>query len=306
MTTVLLVMSGSRMYGTARTDASGNIVSDKDLRGVIIPPWQYILGRVAARKGERLVMDQTNIPGEADGLLYSLQFFVQQLIGSNPQHLEILFAPPENTLICDEIGKSILSMRDAFVCKRFYKRIFGFSNTEWRKARGVEVEKNNAIKTEQAIINDIDNVFGNYWGEMRYDKMETVRKILYSSHERKEVPSTDKLSGKRKAEFEQYGYGASSACHAIRLARQCKELLNTGTMTFPRPDAAELLKIKTGKIKFEAVQELYAQSILEAEDAVAHSDLPDFPDIPRIIDWFERIVAHAVFKDTGFRTLVED
>ena len=46
-----------------------------------------------------------------------------------------------------------------------------------------------------------------------------------------------------------------SLSHAVRVYQQCIELLDTGKMTFPRPNAAELLKIKTGQGDLEAVKQ---------------------------------------------------
>jgi hypothetical protein len=284
----LCVITGSRLYGTARYDENGNCLSDTDKRGVVVPPWEYLTVRT---------FEQQAMEGEADGLLFSVGFFVKQLIACNPQHLELLFVPETHVLECSDLGRELLAMKDAFVCKRFYKRIFGFGNSEWRKARMVELESNERTKTEDEVINDIRNVFGPTFGEQQKEKMDELLSILFSCHPRKEKPSEDKVTGKRKAEFEKYGYGTSSACHSLRLVRQCAELLRTGNMTFPRPDAQQLSDIKHGRLKLEEVEALYNESMLDAEAAVKETSLPERPDVGRIQEWYEKLVAKALAFD---------
>lgn len=284
----LCVITGSKLYGTARYDSAGNCISDTDIRGVIVPPWEYL----TVRKFE-----QASIPNEQDGLIYSIGFFIKQLIACNPQHLELLFANETNVLSCTDVGKELLSMREAFVSKRFYKRILGFSNSEYRKMRMVELESTERTKTEDEVINDIRNVFGPSFGEHQKEKMDEVLSILFSCHSRKEITNVDKVTGKRKAEYEKFGYGASSACHSIRLVQQCGELLTTGTMTFPRPNAEQLRDIKHGRISLEEVDAIYKEAIKETESAIKTTKLPDQPDIAKINSWYERLIAQVLLND---------
>lgn len=288
----LMVITGSRLYGTERRDVDGHIISDTDLRGVIVPPWEYLTVRE---------FQQLSIPGEQDGQIYSIGFFIKQLIATNPQHLELLFVPDGQIVRMSRVGRELIELRPAFVTKRFYKRIFGFGNSEWRKARGVELEKTERTKDEAEVINDIRNVFGRYWGDRSAEIIEEILSLLFSEHPRTERPNRDKISGKRKVEFEKYGYGVSSACHAVRLARQCHELLSTGTMTFPRPDAKELADIKNGRLPIEKVELMYKDAIEKAEAAVKTTSLPERPDIKRIGEFYERTVATALLNDARMK-----
>jgi hypothetical protein len=226
---------------------------------------------------------------------------MKQLINCNPQHLEILFAPESHILECSELGREILNMKDAFVSKRFYKRIFGFSNSEWRKARMMEIESTDRTKTEDEVINDIGNVFGPGFGQQRKEKMDELLSVLFSCHERKEVKSPDKANGKRKDEYKKFGFATSSACHSLRLVRQCNELLRTGQMTFPRPDAKQLSDVKHGRMELPEVEVLYLQAMKEAEDAVSISTLPERPDEKRVKNFWEKLIAKALVQDQRLR-----
>lgn len=290
----LLVVSGSRLYGTARYDEAGNCISDTDKRGVVIPPWEFLTTRN---------FEQASMEGEADGLIFSLGFFIKQLIACNPQHLELLFVPESHILACSTLGKDLLNMKSSFVCKRFYKRIFGFGNSEWRKARMVELESTERTKTEDEVISDIRNIFGPIFGEQQKEKMDDLLSILFSCHERKEIPSGHKVNGKRKMELEKYGYGVSSACHSLRLVRQCTELLQTGNITFPRPDAKELSDIKHGRMKLPDVEVLYNAAMADAEKAVQGSSLPERPDEGKIRAFWEKMVGKALLNDERLASL---
>src|SRR6185369_4023115 len=47
--------------------------------------------------------------------------------------------------------------------------------------------------------------------------------------------------------------------HAVRVGKEAIELLNTGEIIFPRPDAELLLKIKLGQLAYAEVAELIEQ-----------------------------------------------
>lgn len=282
----LLVITGSRLYGTARVDEQGNIISDTDLRGFVIPPWEFLTVRNWNQKDL-----------EGDHVVYNIKFFIAQLLACNPQLLECLFAPPSHVVKCTDIGSYVLKMRNLFVSKRFYKRILGFSNSEWRKAQGKKLIIEKRSKTEDDVIMDIRNVFGPRFGEQAKEIMDDVLSLLFSRHDTIEVSSVDGISRKRRDEFERFGYCSSSACHALRLVRQCTELLTTGKMTFPRPDAPELFAIKHGKMTLDQVIPIYNAALAECETAIKTSTLPDSPDCKKIQEMYEDVVAFALAND---------
>lgn len=68
----------------------------------------------------------------------------------------------------------------------------------------------------------------------------------------------------RRIELEEtYGFDTKYAMHIIRLYQECIEYLSTGTITLPRPNAAELIGIRKGERSLEEIKQL-ADS-LEAE-----------------------------------------
>jgi hypothetical protein len=94
-----------------------------------------------------------------------------------------------------------------------------------------------------------------------------------------------------------HGFDTKFAMHGFRLARQGAELLRTGTMTFPRPDAEELRRIRDG-LAYQDSETCIADWEREAsklDRALEESCLPEKADFDAydrlLIDVFDRIVA---------------
>jgi predicted nucleotidyltransferase len=62
------------------------------------------------------------------------------------------------------------------------------------------------------------------------------------------------MGEKRKRLVEKYGYDCKNAAHLIRLMRMCNEWLETHEFQVYRPDAEQLIEIKTGKWSLEEVK----------------------------------------------------
>jgi hypothetical protein len=66
--------------------------------------------------------------------------------------------------------------------------------------------------------------------------------------------------------------------HAVRVGTEAMELLTTGNITFPRPDAPYLVMIKTGKIPYKTVAEDIEVLLESVEQASASSILAEYPN----------------------------
>lgn len=66
--------------------------------------------------------------------------------------------------------------------------------------------------------------------------------------------------------------------HAVRVNSQAVEFLTTGKMTFPRPDADLLLKIKLGQMPYPEVAETIEKGVEAVYRASLVSPLPEEPD----------------------------
>jgi len=81
----------------------------------------------------------------------------------------------------------------------------------------------------------------------------------------------------RKAETNT-GIDWKALSHAVRVAREAVELLETGHITFPLPYAAHILEIKTGALTYDVVAGEIEGLLEEVEKASAASSMPDKPD----------------------------
>ena len=69
-----------------------------------------------------------------------------------------------------------------------------------------------------------------------------------------------------------------SLYHAVRVAEEALELLQTGKLTFPRPEHRLLTAIRLGKIPFEKVSQMIEENLAIVEKAVEKSTLRKQPD----------------------------
>jgi hypothetical protein len=66
--------------------------------------------------------------------------------------------------------------------------------------------------------------------------------------------------------------------HALRISAQTVELLTYGKITFPRPEAPHLLRVRRGELSPEAVSEEIEKGLQDVLDAQARSTLQAEPD----------------------------
>lgn len=81
--------------------------------------------------------------------------------------------------------------------------------------------------------------------------------------------------------------------------------MQTGKLTFPRPQAKRLLMIKRGELPFERVKELYEDAKVRADQAVENTNLPMNAPVKQIQTMYHEIVAHTIYYDQRFRDYVE-
>lgn len=81
--------------------------------------------------------------------------------------------------------------------------------------------------------------------------------------------------GQRPDLIEQYGFDTKFAMHYIRLLLECLELLRSRNLTFPLAESKFLIDIRTGKYTQAEVFKYGAELMLECEDAMKNSSLPE-------------------------------
>lgn len=268
--------SGSRLYGTSTP------TSDHDYRGFTVPPYEYLIGNASFNCREF----------DEDSKVYSLMDFLKLVLKGDPQCTELLFAPESAYVRCDELGKRVLALRPDIVSNLSFNRIIGYSTGEWRKAMAIQIVPAHRKKEKQDVINDIRNL----WKPPK-EQMDRICNILDDLHEKKVVKSWAGLGTKRKKDIEDYGYCRKSAAHSIRLVTQVIELMETGQLIFPRPNADLLLDIRNGKYEKEELDTMYHDLVADAEKVKETSVLPAKPNEKKVWKEYLTVIAESLRSD---------
>jgi hypothetical protein len=279
-----LGISGSRLYGTDMPE------SDYDLRGFTIPPFEYLLG-IKTFNSQEL---------DGDHKIYSLKRFLELLLNGDPQVTELLFSPPSLVKTSSIVGEKVLDLGKKYaLSNKSYARIMGFSNGEWRKAMAIKLVPEKRKKEEPEILNDLWNCFEG----LSKDQKDLVIKTLNDGRPHKEISSVAGLGKKRREQVEKHGYCTKSAAHSIRLVGQVTELMLTGSITFPRPDAKILRDIRNGELNKSEITAVYESSRNLAESVREKSILRESPDPVSIWEGYKNIVIDHLKEDDRFNKL---
>jgi len=94
----------------------------------------------------------------------------------------------------------------------------------------------------------------------------------------------------------EFGYDTKYAMHVVRLFGEAKELMETGSISLPRPNKDLLIDIRLGKYKFEEIKDMAKSLEADALSARDRSPLPEHVDKYKI----SKLLAfqHQMFWDS--------
>jgi hypothetical protein len=301
MRTLVKIKHGSHLYGTDTPE------SDLDYKAVHLPSAAKILLQTAGKtvdKGVKVSDSLKNTKEDVDDQSYPLHKFLDMLIAGDTVATEILFAPKsaiveqsEEWPIVKKLGISLLNRE----CKGFV----GYCRRQAAKY-GIKGSRMAAVRDLLALLEPFS--MGN-----PQDKLGTLEEPLKAFAERHEFSSVEPIVGGNgqsithfecvdrkvpftasiktaydiyKKVFDNYGDRATKAMvnegidwkavsHAVRVANQAIELLNTGKVTFPRPERKHLLKIKQGKLDYSNVSKELESLVATVEGVSLTSKLPE-------------------------------
>lgn len=95
--------------------------------------------------------------------------------------------------------------------------------------------------------------------------------------------------GQRPELVDNFGYDTKAGMHAIRLLGEGIELMRTGRITFPRPNAEDLIAVRQGSMSLDKLCAFVGYLCTELDDAVAQSLLPQSVDRDVVNDILTRM-----------------
>lgn len=279
--TILLVLHGSRAYGTAIA------TSDRDLRGVAVPPRDHFFGFAHQ-------FEQSECK-EPDMVVYDIRKFFRMAADCNPNVIEILFA--DTVVTARPEAERLLAGRELFLSKKARHTFAGYAHAQLKRIRGHRAwlldppkappsREDFGLRADRKEFNDSVRGAMEELASEGHEFSAEVMRILdaekryavalkqwqqYQRWQRERNPARAELEAK-------HGYDAKHAMHLVRLLRMCEEILDGRGVLVRRPDAEELREIRQGAWSYDRLI-----GWAEAQDAKCAalyetSSLPHSPD----------------------------
>lgn len=310
------VLHGSHLYGTNTTS------SDMDIKGVHIPSARAIIMQRAENvidRRDKISDTIKNQAGDTDEQSYSVQKFLGMIAAGDTNAAEILFAPSDAILSYDPLWEEVQAAGRAAL-NRQCKGFVGYCRRQAAKY-GIKGSRMAAVKrlmeimepallkhgttAKLAVISSELEKFAQDeehadWVDIPHPGGATCWHIECCDRKMPTTSTIKEAAAVYAKVWENYGARARAAMtnegidwkavsHAVRVARQAIELLQTGHITFPRPDAAELLDIKLGRRDYSEISQLLEKLVEQVERESFISALPEKSDHKKIDETVMRL-----------------
>jgi predicted nucleotidyltransferase len=303
MKTIMRITFGSHLYGTATPE------SDLDVKAIYWPSARDILlqrVRPAVTGGRDKAPGEKNTANDVDFEAYSPAKFLELLADGQTVALDMLFAP--DAVHLDPPHPVWLEIR-ALAPRLFSRQTTAFVGYCRQQARkyGVKGERLGAVRLALEGLRTLEARYGaNAKLAVAAAELQTLTAqhpllrivqlpeadgylaTYFDMAGKKAVFSASIKAARAMAEnlYNEFGERTRAAeanrgvdwkamSHAVRIARQAVEFLDTQRIAFPRPEAEHLLAIKQGEVPYKVVSEEIEQLLEALEAAAAKCDLPE-------------------------------
>ena len=292
MRQIFRTLYGSHLFGCAVA------TSDEDYKSIHLEDLEDLLFKDTHAVNSKDETGPTKIEYES----YSLRTYLNMLAAGQVIATDMFFAPKEfHRWRTGPLWDELLTLKPYVITRNItpfagyargqsYK--YGSKGTKLKTVqkaielleKGVDFsELANTLKgmegidysTEHAAGGDIQHIkiCGKDFGETTDYKLwlDPLRRI-------------EKQYGER-ARLSTNGIDLKAQYHAVRICSEAIELLSTGNLTFPRPEAPILRKIRAGKMQEEALRDLVDTKLIELTQVKILDSLPAKPDHEKIDDF---------------------
>lgn len=293
---------GSHVYGT-------NVpTSDTDYKAIYIPSSEDIL----LQKIKQTITTSTkkdsgvkNGPEDTDTEIFSLDRYLKLLLEGQTVAIDMLFTP-SNFFIgnTEPLWYAIKENKDKFLHSGILSFV-GYCRTQANKY-GIKGSRMSSLKTAIDWLESLDEdsvlweagadfirritcesgdycnvVYLKNKNNLEEPYLEVVgRKFGFSLKIKEILKNLNRIYknyGERaRIAMNNEGIDWKALMHAVRVQCEAKELLQTGNITFPRPERNLLLKIRTGSMDYKEVASIIESGLQELE--TIKSPLPKSPD----------------------------
>lgn len=308
--TIFLTLAGSHAYGLNTPE------SDIDLRGISIPPKDYIFG-FSKR------FEQCEKKGDSDVVIYNIDKFFNLASNANPSIMELLWTEPRFHVITTKYYEMLMEVRELFLSKKVAFTFTGYAHSQLKRikthrawllnppthkptreefgltqTREVSRDQEGAFKSvmsralgmeaEKVIIENIEpsylpkntplNFLEYLTKENRYDSAMDNWKS-YENWKANRNPARAILE-------ERFGYDVKHASHLVRLITMGKEILTTGKVKVFRDDAEIFRGIRQGRWEYDQLIEWMDTQEAEIMEfyKFGTSPIPKTPDVEKLND----------------------
>lgn len=322
MKTLVEMKFGSHLYGTATPQ------SDLDVKAVYLPDARDILLQ-RVRPSINIVREKArgekNTAEDTDFEAYSPAKFLDLLADGQTVALDMLFAPDDMLLSPpDPVWNEI----KALAPRLFSRKTTAFVSYCRQQARkyGVKGARLAAVRLALDGLTAIEAAHG---ANAKLGVAETEVRALAAAHDLLDIivlphpdgsPATyfdiagkkaifsasikgartmaqnlfDEFGARTRAAEDNAGVDWKAMTHAVRIADQAIEFLDTGHITFPRPNAAHLLAIKRGEIPYSVVADEIQTLLAQVEASALRTGLPESVDPGLADDFVARLYRQVV------------
>jgi hypothetical protein len=318
MRTLVEMQFGSHVYGT------NTPTSDLDYKAVYIPePREIILGTAkdsiihSTKKDERA----KNSADDVDLEMFSLKKYTKLLLEGQTVAIDMLFTPEKWYKTTSSEWMELKKNKDKFL-HRGYLSFAGYCHTQANKY-GIKGSRVSAVRKVVEYLSTLDSSrrlldydLSLITTDLEHAGIVSCRgpngeSLPHLEVCNKKVPfhATVKYAldvfgkvltgyGERALQAEKNeGVDWKALSHAVRIANQAHELLLTGEVIFPRPNADLLLKIRKGELPYKQVAEMIEEGLITMQATSEVSPLPNKPDY----QWAEDFVYESYLDHIGVK-----
>ncbi len=321
MKNVVTMNFGSTLYGTRMPD------SDTDLKSIFIPTGRDIVMCRADSHQDQSTNTKRGVRNKAtdtDDNGWSLQEYLRLLVEGRTGAFDMLFAPPHHILKTSSVWGELQANKDKLV----HKGISAFLGYVKAQAEKYSLRGNRILTLEKALTSlrslDQSQAVGNIalfligiceapkyihhaeqQGKLGIDSFISVCGKYVNYHNKVKVLTAlvaymlQEYGARARKAAVDGGMDVKSFYHAVRIGAEAEELLLTGNITFPRPEAEYLLRIRRNEIGYDEVCANIEAQRERVDAALLESTLPEAPDLQWIEDF---VYEHHLREIIGYHS----